>query len=518
MKNEILCLKNNEILYKDIIKLSFDFEITKFNDEILDDENFNYPDEFFMVNLGELEKFTSDYVYQSKIVLFKDGNSFNFGGYSPDWNRKCQILKDTKGNTKFDPSKKYHVELTFSKYRCYIDINYGEIVSTYGNARLKVSDVKFFVRKGFEVKISNTYFFDMDDIDRTVEPVLKDMIDRKIIDNYLYYHVDDYGVSFDRMNIIQNIKCTTRNSGQYTTNIMLDMYTNSKKVGIEYVVMDTELESYPYKFGLFINRKKIETKENKAYRLETHYDEFIVPDGYKENNRLTIVFPNNNAIAVKRIVVDEGTIYYPVKKDMTIMFLGDSITECSECIDAGTDFTVQIALAFNAKIIDHAISGRTFNDYNVLGEYNIHPDYIINANGTNSFAMGTIERNKAFEILDRDFKQVMKDIELHFPKSKIIGLLPIWRSDEIGPKFTLREISMKLKELYSRYKNVDVIDCYDFIPHGVEYYSSSELLLHPSSKGHLIYGKRLVEELKPIIGNIDKTNDESMADLIISLA
>ena len=518
MKNEILSLDLSSNQTKDIVKLSFDFEIKKFPKELEEDENFIYPDEFFMVNLGEKEKFTSDYVYQSKLTLFKDNDKFNFGGYTPDWNRKSDILKDKNLNTAFDPSLKYHVELTFSKYRCYIDINYGEIVSNYGNARIDVSDAKFFVRKGFEVLISNVYFYDTDDTQHVIDDTLKKMIDNKIFQNYMYYHVDDYGVYFDRMNIIQNIKCTTRNSGQRSISTMIDMYTNTKKIGIEYSITDIEINEYPYQFGFFVNRKKIETEVRKSKKFENTYIEFNVPEEFGENNRVTIVLPNNMTVVVKKVIVDDNAIIYPVKKKMSILLLGDSISECSECIDAASSFPIQISLAFNAYIYNQAISGRTFNDYNVLGDYYIKPDYILIANGTNSYCMGTAVKSKAIETLDNDMKGVLKDIETHFKNVPIIGLLPLWRSDEIGPNFTLKDISRKMSEVYSRYKNVKTIDCYDFIPHRLEYFSNGELMLHPSSKGHDVYGKKLIDALTMIFGNIDNSNDQSMADLIVNLS
>ena len=87
-----------------------------------------------------------------------------------------------------------------------------------------------------------------------------------------------------------------------------------------------------------------------------------------------------------------------------------------------------------------------------------------------------------------------------------------------SPNFTLKDISRKMKEIYSRYKNIEVIDCYDFVPTKEEYFSNKELMLHPSSLGHDVYGKMLINALIPIFGDIDKTNDESMAELIINLA
>ena len=130
LTNPIYKIKLKENYKKDIVEISFDFEILKIPNDTKKDDEFIFDNEIMLVNVGEIDKFTSDYIYQSKFTVFKDGNKISFGGYTPDWKRKSDLLKDKHNNTRFDINKTYHVNIKISKYRVYIDVNKHEMVDT----------------------------------------------------------------------------------------------------------------------------------------------------------------------------------------------------------------------------------------------------------------------------------------------------------------------------------------------------------------------------------------------------
>jgi len=514
LKNEFFKIEPKELFKKNFVYLSFDLKISNIPNELINDDEFIFDDEIILVNIGEKEKFTSDYIYQSKLVVFKDEDKINFGGYTPDFRRKGDLIKDKNGNTKFDVDKTYHVDLKLSKYRVYININNGEMIDTYGNGRDEIIDVKFYKRNGVEAEVFNVEFYEDDKEYEIKDKTLNKMVNDGIFCNYLYHHVDEYGVYFDRLNIIQNIKCTTRNSGQYSSNVILDMYTDSTKVGIEYEIMDSEVPNYEMQLGFLVNSKKRDVEIKKVNKFDSFYEEFIIGNK-KEANRVTIVLPTCFSVAVRKIVLDDGSRFKKIDKKDTIIFLGDSITEGSECFDPAYAYFNQVTMAYNFNAIDMAVSGRTFNDYNLLGEYDINPKYIILANGTNSFCMGTGNKEEQFKILDRDMTLVINDCHKYFKDAKIIALLPIWRSDEIGPNYTLKETTEKMVEVYSRYEDIKVIDCYNYIPFDAKYFSNATLALHPNSDGHKIYGEKLLVDLKKIIGNPPLRNDKEDAKIAL---
>ena len=516
LTNPIYKIKLKENYKKDIVEISFDFEILKIPNDTKKDDEFIFDDEIMLVNVGEIDKFTSDYIYQSKFTVFKDGNKISFGGYTPDWKRKSDLLKDKHNNTRFDINKTYHVNIKISKYRVYIDVNNKEMVDSYGNARNEISDLAFYLKKGVEAKISNVVFTERDAINYKIDETLAKMIKEKVVVNYLYYHVEEDGVYFDRLNIIQNIKCTTRNSGQYNSNIMFDMYTNSKTITIDYKIMDSEVENYEFQFGLLINRKNIDVPLKRVNKGEHYIDTFTITNKDNDYNRVTLVFPTGFCVAIKSIKIENNKVFKAVKKDYEVVFLGDSITEGSECFNPASTYFSKVTLYYNFIGYDFAVSGRTFNDYNLLGTYNINPKYVFIANGTNSFAMGNGSKEKAFAELTKNMEIVINSINNYFPKAKIIALLPIWRSDEKGVDFSLKDITNKMIEIYKKHNNIIIIDAHEYIPYDVSYFSNATLALHPNSKGHELYGDKLINDLKRIIGNVTIKDDKEEARRCIS--
>lgn len=508
MRNEIFKIRPDSPLCKDLVTLSFDITFTSLPKEPCVDDSFIFPNELFTVNVGETEKFTSDYIYQSKFVVFKAKDKLNFGGYCPDYNRTCDLLRDKNGNTAFEPGTKYHVVIKLTKYRVYIDVNDGFATDFYGNGRDAIDEVRFYANKDVRVKLENVTLKEEDRQYPIKDRTLKRFLDEGLFCNYLSYHTDGYGLYFDRLNIIQNIKCTTRNSGQYETGVMLDFYSDTGKLKISYTVMDAEIRDYDLKFGLFVNRKALDGKTRKVNKGDHITDEFALPPGDK---RITLVFPCCHTVAIDKISIDKNAAVCKVKKKKTIVLLGDSITEGSECLKPEHAYFNKLALKYDLYSVNMAVSGRSFNDYNLLGDYSIKPDYVLIANGTNSFCMGTAQKDAAFGELEKTMETVIKAAKSYFPKALIIGLLPIWRSDENGPNFTLRETAEKMKEIYQRYKDIKIIDCYRYIPFDAKYFSGSNLALHPNYQGHAIYGDKLIEDISHILGRPKKNYDKYYA-------
>ena len=495
LNNPVFHYKPKTNLNKDFVKFEFDLRFKNIPNEVVKDDEFIFEDELLLVNFGEKSKFTSDYIYQSKLVAFKDPKGISFGGYSPDWRRKADLIKDKNGNTIFDENKSYHIKITLSKYRCFITINNGEAKDIYGNARDEIEDVAIYLNKEVEAEITNEKVVEFDNPYKFEDKTILALIEKGCFFNYLNYHIDEYGLTFDRLNIIQNIKCTTRNSGQYNTNLMLDFVTNSKKVVIEYTILDTEVPDYNFKIGFLINNKIIKRKIKKVNKQDTFVEEFVINNRRKEN-RVTFVFPTSFAVGIRKITLDENSLILNIKKEKTFVFLGDSITEGAECFDPEWTYFNQLTRHYNANGYNFAISGSTFNDHDLDGEFNFSPDVIFIANGTNSYCMGTDEKEHAFTELERNMLITLNSCKKYFPKAQIIALLPIWRSDESGPKFSLKETSEKMKDIYQKFDiSIIIIDCYDFIKHNSKYFSNSDLALHPNTSGHKQYGKKLLKTI-----------------------
>ena len=216
-------------------------------------------------------------------------------------------------------------------------------------------------------------------------------------------------------------------------------------------------------------------------------------------------------MALKKIIVDGGVKFKSPQKNGWIYFYGDSITEGSECFNPASVYVTQVCTAYNYSGLDQAVSGRTFNDYNVLGNYYHQPDYVFIANGTNSFCAGMGKKDEVFKQMEKDMILVIESAKSRFPNAKIIALLPIWRSDEDGINFSLFDTVEKIKEVYARYKDISVIDCHEFVPKDYDYFSDTNLAIHPNSKGHDEYGMNLLKELEKVMGKPEKRDESLLA-------
>ena len=500
-------------LSDDLVELKFKFVIKSTQNRDVEDSDFPYPDEIFFVNFGEIGKFTSNYVYQSRFMIFRDGENVKFNGYAPDFARKSNIIKDINGSDKFSLNTEYFEKLTLSKYRVYIDVNNGFAKTSYGNGRDIITDVAFYVREGTEIEISDVTLEEKPlpkyDIDKNV----KHFIDEKLITNYRSYHFAQDGVYFDRISIPQNLDCTTRNSGAYQSGVAIDVYTNAREIALEYEVTDIPCGNWELQFGYYVNGERIIRDIKLVDKDKIYKDVFALPHDSPMYNRVTIFFPYSVACALRKITYTDGAGFKPATKNGWMYFYGDSITEGSECFNASSVYVTQVCMAYNYNCLDQAISGRSFNSYNVKGGYFHQPDYVFIANGTNHFCAGMGEKDKVFSDLEENMEIVLNSVKKEFSNAKIIALLPIWRSDEDGQNFSLKQTVEKMKEIYARYPEVSVIDCHDFVPFDYDYFSSTELAIHPNSKGHDEYAKNLLKALENVIGKPKLRDDALKAKL-----
>lgn len=505
--NEFYKVVPEKPLSGEYVELKFDFSIDYVPEVLPEDKNFPYPDEIFLVNFGETGKFTSNFIYQSRFVALKANDGLIFNGYAPDFCRKSDIIERADGSTRFEVGKKYSVTVALTEYRAYVSIG-GEAKTSYGNGRKEITDVAFYLRSGVKATLENVTLTEKNTPCKPIDRNLKSFIDNGIVSNYLFWHNAPDGVYFDRLNVEQNIKCTTRNSGAYQSNVVFDMYTTTRKIGIEYEITDLPAPDWQTQFGFTVNGKNLPVNGRLTRKNRVYYDEFVLPASAPKYNRITLTFPFSAAMAVKRVTYDFGAKFKAPLKKKKILFLGDSITEGSECFDPAAVYVSQVCRAYDCYGLDQAVSGRTFNDYNILGDYPFSPDYVFIANGTNSFCGGTGDKTAVFKELDSLMTLVINEAKSRFPSAKIIALLPIWRSDEKGVNFSLDETSEMIESVYGRYPEISVIDCRDFVPEDASYFSNSELALHPNSAGHRIYGKRLLQALKNIMGE-PKLRDET---------
>lgn len=458
-----------------------------------EDKQFPFEDEIFTFNVGEEGKFGEESIYQNKLSVFRGNNGIMFGGYAPDFARKSDIIEN--GDEKeFSDSQIYNFEITVAQFRVYIDVN-RKIRHSYGNVRTGVTGYAFYLRNGCSAELSdfsytavNAYY--------PLSGTVKEFTDKGIFTDCISWHSAKEGLYLDRMNPVQCLPCTTRNFVCYDSNIKADMYTDACSIELTYEAADS-YRDWETQFGLIVDGKRMSRPIQRTRQNEVYKTVFSLSDKPKEK-RVTIVFPPSVTVAVKEIKVNGGTHIDKVEKNVKILFLGDSITEGSGCIDPCAVYPCRVTQAFGAFGLVQAVGGMSFGNFNVDGEYPFKFDYVLIANGTNSFCGGNSDKNAAFSLVESDIEKLVSKIGVYFPEAKIIALLPIWRSDENGKNFTLKEFSAKMKEVYERL-GVANIDCYDFVKKDFSYFTDPAFAIHPVSIGHDMYADNLIKELKKYI-------------------
>ena len=92
---------------------------------------------------------------------------------------------------------------------------------------------------------------------------------------------------------------------------------------------------------------------------------------------------------------------------------------------------------------------------------------------------------------------------------------PILSIRDLSVRFSLRDTAEKMRQVYARYPEISVIDCYPFLPHDFSLFSDPHFAIHPNSAGHDLYALRLLEALGPILGAPAPRRDaERAADVL----
>ena len=176
------------------------------------------------------------------------------------------------------------------------------------------------------------------------------------------------------------------------------------------------------------------------------------------------------------------------KKEKLWLALGDSITQGMVATRPSRHYTVLLAEKFGCDLINQGIGGLTFvpDDIVPLERY---PDVVTVALGTNDWVM--VSEGGVYN----DAKEYLSRVVAAYPKSKIYGIVPIWRNDEqtLNSGVNFAEHREKIFAVYREFPEITLIDGYDLVPHDSSLYGDpSETRVHPSEQGFEHYAKNLV--------------------------
>ena len=218
--------------------------------------------------------------------------------------------------------------------------------------------------------------------------------------------------------------------------------------------------------------------------------EFSVKLGEGEK-RVAIYLPWSAATMIKELSLDEGATITPIKKDLTLLSFGDSITQGYIALCPSFTYANRLADALGAEIVNKGIGGEVF--FPTLAELRdeIEPDIITVAYGTNDWS------HSEKDVFDTNSKLFYEALAKNYPNAKIFALAPLWRPNYNKVVKKVGEFSHvlgRLHEIASGIPNMTVIDCFDFV--SKEKTSFAPDYLHPNDRGFYNYATNLYAEIK----------------------
>lgn len=210
---------------------------------------------------------------------------------------------------------------------------------------------------------------------------------------------------------------------------------------------------------------------------------FKIPK-YMDGVHIAVYFPLRASLKLKNVILPDDT--QPVRKDLKILTLGDSITAGAVCRHPNHCYVNLIADNLNAEVVNQGVGGAKFCP-DFIEVLPFDPDIITIAYGVNDFGEGVLISEMPKKFFEKVYR-IYKD-------KKVFVLLPVWFGKEDSKGNTFDEGRRYLKEIAQIYPNFTVIDCKNFVPHLSEFYWD-EAALHPNDLGFLYYGENLTKQIK----------------------
>lgn len=266
-----------------------------------------------------------------------------------------------------------------------------------------------------------------------------------------------------------------------TAGVTLEFYSTTQKISFDAIFLETS-RNY-YSFDIYVDGVVWQSLSKGDVKIGSQeHLEFKLEEG---NKKIQIYFPCLFETGIKNFVIDDSAKTEKIEKGKSFLFLGDSITHGYATKFTSLTYTNILSRKFNAETLNQAIAGDVFNVNNLDEDLNFNPDIVFVAYGTNDWWNG-------FDITDSAKKYFDKLTKI-YGNTDIYVILPICRLDynaqqenAVMPFCDFRNL---LKSLCGEYKNITVIDGWNFVPHFCDFYEDG--FLHPNDMGFIFYAEAL---------------------------
>lgn len=277
-----------------------------------------------------------------------------------------------------------------------------------------------------------------------------------------------------------------------SSNVVLDFITDSDHFGIYYRWLSATGYDATV-FDLYVDGRLAgyRTTENKSHDIIC----FDLPEG---EHRITLFLPWQVTVKIKSVVLSDNATVKEVKREKRILSFGDSITQGYHCKHPSLCYIGCMTRAFDAECLNQGIGGYWFKGASLdLELRRWKPDLITVAYGSNDYTIkDTAEEFKA------GAESFLKALHEIFPDTPVLGILPIYRSDELFiarqkmVDYSLENSREVLIECYGKYSNTYVLED-RFFPSHADFFASD--LTHPNDLGFMVYGEAVTAKIREIM-------------------
>jgi len=266
--------------------------------------------------------------------------------------------------------------------------------------------------------------------------------------------------------------------------VSLDFVTNSSFVELDLQILWFRFNKH--RVDIYVDKKYLSTfscTKDESNAQHIHFD----LDGH--GHRVTIFFDSISQVGIESLSLSDGSSVLPVRKNLKIYVLGDSITQGFNADCPSNNYVNLLSKRLNAIVLNQGIGGECFRSGIIDPTIQTDCDLILIAYGTNDWNSKTLDNFK------NDADCFFKTIKIAYPEKKIVYISPIYREDTTRPRQCGISFFEGCKTLINIAKenNLFVIDGLSLVPHKSKYFADG---LHPNDSGFIAYEKQLFIKLK----------------------
>ncbi len=321
-----------------------------------------------------------------------------------------------------------------------------------------------------------------------------------------YFTEESDGIIFNRFTREQHAMYEKKDAAFFdksktSSGIRLCFKTDSRSLYLKTTVKNARSRTY-FSFDVFVNDTLVDCLDNTTgIEIPRDYSNINFPCGTFDKSfdlgegmkTVTVHLPWNKITKLHQLVLDDGALFEPVRRNKKLLVFGDSITYGFDALSPSARHIAKLADALNAEEFNKGIGGERFcPDLAALPDA-FMPDYIVVGYGTNDWS------STKKDVFYPNSKAFFAELAKNYPGVRVFAITPIWRVNyDAKTDFdSFFDIESGIRKAAAPYENVTVISGFDLVPHSVEYFA--DYGLHPNLKGIDHYFKNLWKQIEPIL-------------------